>query len=200
MRGVTGGTMRIALAAGCVVMSLVLVCGICVASEGAGGHDGGRVLDLLYRFINFGLLVVILFVVIRKTTIKDFFSARRKEIAETFERLRQDKDEAERRYRELETQLEEFEVRKKEILERFKAEGEAEKARIIEAARQKAAHILDQVDGTIQRELQNAKDRLREEVVTAAALKAEEIIAREMSDGDQDNLVDEFIKRVEKLH
>jgi F-type H+-transporting ATPase subunit b len=41
---------------------------------------------------------------------------------------------------------------------------------------------------------------LKREVVEMAAQRAEEVIAREIKDSDQDHLVNEFIKSVEKLH
>jgi len=53
---------------------------------------------------------------------------------------------------------------------------------------------------TIQREIQAAKDRLTAEMVEAAAKRAQGIIEKEIKDSDQDQLVNEFIERVEKLH
>ena len=170
-----------------------------LASEG-GGHAGGKLMNLLYRFINFALLVIILFFVIRKTSLKDFFSARREEIGKKLETLQKEKNSAENRYKELERKLKEFEKTREEILERFMAEGEAEKEKIISQAKARASQILDQVDGTIQREVQAARDRLRAELIEIAAGKAEEIVRREINDKDQEHLVNEFIERLGTLH
>ncbi len=170
------------------------------ASEGAGGHDGGKLTNLLYRFINFALLVIILFFVVKKTALKDFFVARREEIGKRLEGLQKEKDTAENRYQELEQKLKEFEKSREEILERFRAEGEAEKEKIISHAKARASQILDQVDETIEREVQAARDRLRQELVEIAAGKAEEIVRREINDKDQDHLVNEFIERLGTLH
>jgi len=41
---------------------------------------------------------------------------------------------------------------------------------------------------------------LRQDVVEMAATRAEEIIAGQIQDSDQDHLVNEFIESVEKLH
>ena len=183
--------------------TLFLLCGLGVASEG-GGHgaadDSKRLLDLGYRFLNFAALVIILFVVIRKTAIKDFFSARREEIRKKFEDLKRERDAAEGRYRELENELKAFEIKKKEIIEQFKADGIAERDRIIADAEKRAKQILEQTDFTIQREIKAAKDRLRAEMVGIAAQRAREIIEKEIKDSDQDQLVNEFIERVEKIH
>jgi len=187
----------------CTLIGLLLIWGPGFASEGAGhgdGHDNARLLDLAYRFLNFALLVIILFVVIRKTSIKDFFSARREEIRKKFESLKAERDGAERRYQELEKKLKEFETKKKEIIDQFKAEGVEEKKRIIADAEERAKQILNQADLTIEREIRAAGDRLKQEMVDVAARKAKEIIAREIEDRDQDNLVNEFIEKVEKLN
>ena len=80
------------------------------------------------------------------------------------------------------------------------AEGVAEKERIVAEAKERAAQILAQADVTIEREIQAARDRLKEELVDVAAQKAREIITKDITDSDQDNLVNEFIESVEKLH
>ena len=194
---------KLVLIAGLTLISIFVFCGLGFASEG-GGHGGTdesqRLWDLGARFLNFALLVIILFVVIRKTGVKDFFSARREEISKKFEDLKEEKDAAEGRYRELEEELKAFETKKKEIIQQFEAEGIAEKERIIAEAEERAKQILEQAGLTIQREIQAAKDRLTAEMVEAAAQRAQEIIEKEIKDSDQDQLVNEFIERVEKLH
>lgn len=168
---------------------------------GNGAHDSGKkVTDLIYRAVNFGLLVIILFVVVKKTPIKDFFANRIDEIKENFEDLNKEKALAESRYRELEQKLKDFEASRQAIIDQYKAEGAVEKGNIIAEAEQRATQILEQAELTIQREIQAAGDKLKQEVLDNAATKAQEIIAKEMNESDQDHLVDEFIKSVEKLH
>ena len=110
------------------------------------------------------------------------------------------KEEAERKYRDLEKQIREFEQSKKGILEQFRAEGLAEKQRIIAEAEARVKQILEQAQSTMAREVESAKDRLRQELLGLAAQKAEEILAKGMTAQDQDRLVDEFIERVGKTH
>ena len=94
---------------GCILICLFLPLAIGIASEGgepgAAGHaeeHDGKLKDLLARGINFALLVIILVVVIRKTSIKDFFASRKEEIKQKMEELSRDKEAAEKRYKELE--------------------------------------------------------------------------------------------------
>ncbi len=169
-------------------------------AEGAAHQGGGEFKDLISRFINFALMVIILFIVIRKSSMKDFFSSRREEIKRKLEELRKGKSEAEAKVKELEQKLNKFEQEKKKILEEFKAEGLAEKERIIKEAKERADQILQQAEFTIQREMEAARTRLREEVAELATKKAEEIIKNQITDKDQEHLVKEFIERVERLH
>ncbi|HBF42640.1 MAG TPA: hypothetical protein DDW42_03240 [Desulfobacteraceae bacterium] len=182
----------------CTVIFLFMLCGLGLASE--GGEHGGKLLDLLYRAINFALLVIILYVVIKKTTIKEFFSNRRKEIKKMLDDLIRAKDKTESSYKELEKKLKEFEIKKAEIIEQFKAEGIAEKEKIVSDAKKRATHILGQADLTIEREVQAARDRLRQEMVDISSQKAQEIITKQIKGSDQDHLVNEFIDMVERLH
>lgn len=210
MNIISGGNLRRGLSVLGTLVVFLLVCGMVFASGGGessgghgGGHSSGQMLDLLYRVINFSLLVIILFIVVRKTSIKDFFSNRREEIKKNFEDLNEKKVLAERHYQDLEKKIKDFESSRNEIIAQYKAEGIAERDRIIAEAEQRSKQILNQAELTIQREIQAAGERLKREVLDSSARQAQEILAREMKDSDQDHLVDEFIKsieKVEKLH
>ena len=170
-------------------------------SDGHGGSDrSGDLKDLLGRFINFTLLVVILVVVIKKTPVKDILSNRSKEIRQKLEDLQREKEEAETKYKDIESQLRDFEEKRKDILDRFVKEGLVEKDKIISEAKDKVNQIIEQSELTIQQEIQATRDRLKQEVVDLAAQKAQEIIVKEMNEKDQDQLVDEFLERVGKIH
>ena len=185
----------------CVLIGLVLLWGIGIAyGSGANevAHESGTV--LISRLINFALLFIILFVVIKKIDIKSYFSARREGIKQKLDSLTRQKKETEIRCQELEQKMKEFEQKKKEIIEQFKVDGEEEKKRIISGAQVRARQILEHADLTIKGEIKEAKDRLSQELVEIATQKAQAIIARDIKDSDQDHLVNEFIDRVEKLH
>lgn len=170
------------------------------ASHGNGHTEdhSGDLRDLLYRFINFSLLVIILFIIIKRTKISDYFSARSEEIRQKLEDLKREKEEAEGRYQAMERQLKDFEEKRKEIIEQYKKEGLAEKEKIITEAKQRVKQIIDQSELTIQQEILSARDSLKQNVVELAAQKAQEIISRELNEGDQDQLINDFLERVGK--
>ncbi|RLC27363.1 MAG: hypothetical protein DRH56_02855 [Deltaproteobacteria bacterium] len=203
MRMLNGDRRNGLLLMGGALVTLLLLCGVAFASGGgehAAEHANGQMFDLLKRVINFALMVIVLVVVIKKTDVAGFFRSRIEEIKKRFEGLNAEKDATRRRFEELERKLKEFEEKKREMIEQFRADGEAEKERIISDARERARQILEQATQAIEREMKAARDRLMREVVDAAALKAQELIAAGIRDSDQDHLVDEFIQKVEKLH
>jgi F-type H+-transporting ATPase subunit b len=186
-----------------MILAFCLLIGhIALAGEAMhqGGDRSGDLRDLLYRFINFALLVSILFWAIKKSGVKDFFAVRVEEIRLRLDGLRKEKEKTEQKYRDAERRLREFEARKREILDQFRQEGVAEKEKIIREARKRASQIVEQAESNIRQEVQATRDRLRQEVINLAARKAEEIISQGMTDKDQDHLVNEFIEKVEKIH
>ena len=111
-----------------------------------------------------------------------------------------EKEEAESRCQDVEKQLKDFEEKRRAIIDQFRKEGLAEKEKIIAEAKERVTQIIEQSELTIQQEIQAARDRLKHEVVDLAAQKAREIIEKEIDEKDQDNLVNEFIERVGKIH
>ena len=191
---------RLSLAALGLAAAIVFLASYALASEGGGADRRADLLDLLYRWINFALMVIILVVVLRKVPIKEYFSSRIQRIQKELEDLKMQRESAQQKAQDLESRLKAFEGERKEMLEQYRAEGLAEKERILAEARGRAKQILEQAEVSIQYEMQTAKEKLKEEVVALAAQKAEEIIAREMTDKDQDRLVNEFIEKLGNTH
>jgi F-type H+-transporting ATPase subunit b len=191
---------RLLFAVGCFAAGSVLLSSFALAAGGGGADRSADLLDLLYRWINFALLVIILYVVLRRVPIKEYFSSRIEGIKKELEDLKNQKETAEAKARDLESKLKAFEGERKEILEQYRADGLAEKERILAEARERAKQILQQAEVSIQYEMQSAKEKLKQDVVALAAQRAEELIAREMTDRDQDRLVDEFIEKLGKTH
>ena len=183
-----------------LTISLLLSGGALAAGGQEGADRSGDLIDLGKRFLNFALLLIILFWAVKKSGIKGFFSARSREIGQRLEDLKREKEEAEGKYKDVEKRLREFEDKKQEIIEEFKSEGLAEKEKIIKEAGERVKKIIDQAELTIRQEMESARDRLKQEVVNLAAEKAQELISKKMTDKDQDYLVDEFIERVGKIH
>jgi F-type H+-transporting ATPase subunit b len=186
-------------------IALLLFCGVAFsAGESDGGHGGADrsadLKDLFYRFINFALLAIILFWALKKVGIKAFFTTRSEEISQRLEDLKKGKEEAEKKYQAIEKELKAFGQERQNIIDQFRKEGLAEKEKILAEARERVEQIIQQGELSIQQEMQAAKNQLKAEVFSLAAEKAQELISNEITEKDQENLVDEFIERVGKRH
>ncbi len=188
--------MRIALMAGLAL----LVAAAAWAAEGhGGGHGGGvtheKLMDLLWRTMNFAALVAILVAALRKP-IANGLARRRQAIIEQFEELEARKNEAESKYREYEAKLAGIEAEVQRILDAAVAQGEAEKERIIAEAERAAGDIKRQAEMAVQHELAEAKRQLLAEIADAAAKAAEELVRKNLQAEDQVRLVKEYLGKV----
>ncbi len=156
--------------------------------------------DLFKRFINFALVIVILFVIYKKMKLKDMLSARSEEIKQRLEDLEREKEEAENRCREVEGLLRDFEIKRKEMIEAYKKEGLAEKEKILSEAKARVKKIIDQSEITIQQEIEAARERLKQDVFELVAEKAGKLLAVEIDEDDQEKMVVEFVEKVGRLN
>jgi len=189
---------------GAMVVCLLLV-GLALASEGApGGHEGispAKVTDFTWRTVNFlvfaGLLIYIL---TKKFPVKDFFTVRSQEIAKSLEDLEKKKAAAAAALKEAEARLAEVAKEREAILKQYMAEGEMEKAKILDKANTVAARIKEMAALSIQQETRKATQGLREEVADLATQMATELIKEKATFADQQGLVKEYLKKVVETH
>ena len=103
--------------------------GAAAESHGDAHHDEGAMLDLLARFINFALLVIILAVVLKKSNALGFFSDRVTEIKNRMEQLQREKEEAEAKYKEVQRKLTDFEAERRRFSMRPARMGKRKKTK-----------------------------------------------------------------------
>ena len=108
-----------------IMLLIVLSVDPALASSASATTDRtGDLIDLLYRIICFSLMIFILYKVMKKTNALGILSSRSKDIEERLTELKREKQEAEKRSLEMETQLRDFEARKKEIIDAYKGTPE----------------------------------------------------------------------------
>jgi F-type H+-transporting ATPase subunit b len=191
---------KILLSSLLVVAIISLAC-LAYASSGAEGAPGGgslspaKLKDLLWRVLNFAVLLVVLIKVLSKP-IANGLRARQQAISEQFADLEERKAEADKAYQTFEEKLAAIDGEVNDIIQSAVAQGEAEKARIIEEANRAAADIKRQAEMAIQHELAEAKLRLREEVANQAVVMAEELIRKNLQETDQVKLIEDYLAKV----
>jgi F-type H+-transporting ATPase subunit b len=181
----------------------VLLAAAALASE-AGGHGGitpAKIQDFIPRTINFlvfaGLLVYLL---AKKVKVKDVFAARSQEIAQSLEDLEAKKEAAAAALKAAETRLAEVARERDQIIKQYMAEGELEKAKILDKANAVAERIKEMARVSIEQESKKAAQALKEEVVDQATRLAVDLIKEKATYADQQGLVEEYLKKVVKTH
>ncbi len=168
------------------------------ASSGGGEHDAapkGWVATDTYRVMNFAVLAVGLFILLRKP-VANALNARIKGIKDQLEELEAKKAAAETELAKYEEKLSKLEAEAEKIIEEYKRQGEEAKARILKEAESAAEKLEEQAKRNIEHEFEQAKNNLRAEVLEDAMAKAEELIKTRISTDDQERLVDEYLDKV----
>jgi len=178
----------------CAALLLIFVGAVC-ASEG-GGHEGGlNWMDFGLRLANFALLAVILFKLLKKPA-ASFLSSRRENIQKLLAELEVKKAEAEKKTAEYKAKLALLDQEAKKIVDEMMADGEAEREKIIEAARKQAEYLKQQAQLAIQQEIKAARESLQEEISELSVAAAEELLRKSLKAQDQERLVRDFMGRV----
>jgi F-type H+-transporting ATPase subunit b len=172
--------------------------------EGAG-HDAAaehappeiNVKDLGLQFLNFGVLLFIL-VKFGGKAINKSLAARHNQLKADLVAAAELKAAAEAKLAKQETRLASLEKEIAEMRQGLHAEAEAEKARLIAAAEERARRIKDETSFLVEQQVREAEGRLRRESATAALKTAEEILRRAVGPADRQRMLDTFITDVER--
>jgi F-type H+-transporting ATPase subunit b len=191
-------------------LALIAIAGLAYASSGAEGGHGTPVgptfwgipttkwWDLLWRVLNFAVLLIVLIKVLAKP-LANGLRGRQQSIKEQFTDLEERKAEADMAYQTYEEKLASIDQEISEIIQSAITQGEAAKERIIEDANRAAEDIKRQAEMAIQHELAAAKMQLREDVASQAVVMAEELIRKNLQETDQVTLIENYLAKVGKV-
>lgn len=178
-----------------MVAALLLFTGSAMASGGGEGGPKGWVATDTYRVMNFSVLFIALFLLLRKPLAKAL-NARIKGIEEQLAELEAKKAEAEKQLNAYNEKLAKLDEEAEQIVQDYIRQGNEAKARIIAEAESTAGKLEEQAKRNIEHEFKQAKVRLQEEVLEVALTKAEELVKEKISEDDQTRLVDEYLDKV----
>ena len=182
-----------------LVVSVLFAFGSAWASSAGGGHgaEGGldKGKDLIWRTMNFAVLAIILFFLLRKPLAKGLES-RRQGIKDELDDLEVQKQEAEKRLAEYKEKLSQLDKEVETIVAEYIREGEAAKAKIIEEAHALSEKLQEQAKKNIEHEFDKAKQQLKAEMAGQAVAMAEQLIKEHINEEDQERIVDEYLTKV----
>ncbi|MBW2230379.1 MAG: F0F1 ATP synthase subunit B [Deltaproteobacteria bacterium] len=184
-----------ALGSACILalVSLAALQGSALASDDA---QGGGSRELLYIAINLVILLVVLVYFARKP-IQEFFAGRREQIQGDLDSAAELLSQAEQRNSEIQRRLIDLQSQIEEIHETTLRRAEEESERILAEAGKTAERIQADAASAVDQELLRAQRELRAEAADLALKMASEILREQVTGGDRERLLDEFITRVE---
>jgi len=149
----------------------------------------------LWAALNLAILIAVL-VYFARPPLRAYFDKRRSEIQGELQTAADQLATAETTYAKWQRRMIDLEGELDEIRATSRQRAEAERERIIEAARATAERVRRDTTAAIELELRRAREILREEAAQLAIEMASERLTREVSDTDRDRLIDEFIDRI----
>ena len=178
---------------------ILVVLAVPIASWASGGGQEaeakGWTLTDTARVLNFVVLAVLLFLVLRKPAARAL-NGRINNIASELEDLEKRKADVEKQLAEYNDRLTELDQEAEQIVTEYIRQGQEAKTRILKEAQSSAEKMEEQAQKNIEFEFDQARNALQKTVVEKALVKAEQMIKTRISSDDQERLVDEYLNKV----
>ena len=186
----------------CLLLAVLVAAGF--ASEGGeGAHHvdtAKQMKDFAWRVLDFAALLALVIWALKKANVKGTLAARQAAIDKALQEAAEAKKAAEKKFLEYSDKLAAANREIDAIYAAIRADGEAEKARIIAEAGVMAEKVREQATQAANQEVQKAKIELRVEAARLAVELAEQAIKEKIVKSDQDRLVGEYLTKVVELH
>lgn len=180
-----------------VIMTMLFFCfiGVSMASSEGESKSKGWVATDTYKVMNFGVLAIGLFILMRKP-VSQALNSRIGGIKEQLSELEEKKQAAEKQLAEYTEKFSSLEQETEKLIEDYIRQGNEAKARIIDEAKKAADKLEEQARRNIDHEFKQAKLELQQEILEKALQKSEEILKNKITAKDQEKLVDEYLDKV----
>jgi F-type H+-transporting ATPase subunit b len=182
-----------------LVATVAFVLGLAALAYASGDPEhaehGLNWKDFLLRVVNF----VLVFGVIAKLggkKIAGFFRGRVTQIENQMSDLDGRKAEAAMRLSDIEASIGNLAAEKKRIEDEYRLQGEKLRDAIVAAAEAKAAQIHSQAVAAAAAEAKAAVEKIRAEVAEAVVEAAKARLEKQLTEKDQEKLVDEYLTKV----
>ncbi|WDN89911.1 F-type H+-transporting ATPase subunit b [Desulfosarcina sp. BuS5] len=178
-----------------VSLFVIWMGGLATASSGGEHGSKGWVATDTYRVMNFAVLAIALFLLLRKP-VSDGLSSRIKGIKDELNELEAGKKAAEMELSRYQDKLDKLDQETEKLIAEYVKQGNDAKERILKEAESAAVKLEEQARRNIENEFKKARIKLKEEILEKALVKAEEMIKSKITAEDQDRLVDEYLEKV----
>jgi F-type H+-transporting ATPase subunit b len=170
----------------------VLDTGILVLNAGGFHFNTG---DMLAQLITFIILLFLLKKFAWKPLIQ-IMKDREEHIANEIDTAEKNRHEAERLAKEAQDDIRNVRIEAQQIIESAKTTAKEQQQSIINAARTEADRIKESARQEIEQERDKAIQALQDQVASLSVKIASKVIEKELSQKDQEKLINEYIKEV----
>lgn len=160
---------------------------------GAAAHSGLNTGDIIFQLVAF----IILMLLLKKFAfgpLMGIMKEREQHVASEIEVAEKNRAEAAALLEEQRTMLKEARQESLSLIEEAKKHGEKQREEIIVVARQEAERVKESAKREIEQQKEQAMVQLREQVASLSVLIASKVIEKELSEADQQKLINDYIQ------
>jgi F-type H+-transporting ATPase subunit b len=168
-------------------------------AAGAGHHSEFNLTEELFRWINFIILAVVLYVVLSRI-LPRALQDHRQHIQQAIDEAKASRATAERLLRENQQKTANLQQELTQLQAQAAQEREESARRMEAEAQQLATRIVTQARLEVERATERARQSLREEAAALTVQIAEDILRREVHDEDNQAIVRRYIARIGELN
>ena len=151
--------------------------------------------DVALRWINFIILVAVI-VKYAREPIKDFFKHRKADVASQIDQLDHEKERILEQIKAAEKRGIENQARLTELKKRLVAQGETRKQQLIQQAKQQSTIMIEETRRKMENRIVQAKASLKMELLDLAIDQAIAKLPGEITEGDNQRLLDDYMHRL----
>lgn len=158
-------------------------------------------LALNWNLLFSAITVLVLFLILKKfffEKVHNFMEEREKEVRTQFETAEENNRLAEQKLMDYEERIRNYQSEGREIIKAAKDDAKVQAQSILDDAKEKARMAIEKSEAEIERQKNNARRELKDEIGTLAVMAAERIMEKELSDKNQSEIVDRIIKEAEE--
>lgn len=156
-----------------------------------------NVWDALATFLAFIVLLLIAFYLAYKP-VKNLLKKRGDYVETKIKNADEKEKQANTKLLEAEQKVKDSNLEAIDIIEKAKEDALKEKERIAEEAKQVRLNEVEKTKQQIAQEVEASKDEIHKEIVNVALDASSKILSREVSEKDNEKLIDDFLKDLDK--
>ena len=154
--------------------------------------------DIVMRWLNFGILIVLFFRYARKP-LAAFLNGKSRQIQENIKKVEKEKETIKKRVNELQMERKEGRKRLQQIRDRVVSQGKRKKQKIIDDAKKESHLLLESAKHKIGYEITSAREKLQAEMVDRSIELAMQKLPQLMNDQDTQNSLKVYLDGIHSL-